>query len=47
MQFIEAKAKGRAPKLQVIREKRAPSSLADALAASLKQAKRAGGKAVA
>jgi DNA end-binding protein Ku len=47
MQFIEAKAKGRRPKLQVIRQKRAPSSLADALSASLKQAKRAGGKAVA
>jgi DNA end-binding protein Ku len=47
MQFIEAKAKGRRPKLQVIRQKRAPSSLVDALSASLKQAKRAGGKAVA
>ena len=47
MQFIEAKAKGRRPKLQVIRQKRAPSSLADALSASLKQAKRTGGKAVA
>jgi DNA end-binding protein Ku len=47
MQFIEAKAKGRRPKLQAIRQKRAPSSLVDALSASLKQAKRAGGKAVA
>lgn len=47
MQFIEAKAKGRRPKLHVIRKKRATSSLTDALAASLKQAKRAGGKAVA
>jgi DNA end-binding protein Ku len=47
MQFIEAKAKGRRPKLAVIRQKRAPSSLLDALSASLKQAKRAGGKAVA
>jgi len=47
MQFIEAKAKGQRPKLQVIREKRAPASLMDALSASLKQAKRAGGKAVA
>jgi DNA end-binding protein Ku len=46
-QFIEAKAKGRRPKLQAIRQKRAPSSLVDALSASLKQAKRAGGKAVA
>ena len=47
MHFIEAKAKGRRPKLAVIRQKRAPSSLVDALSASLKQAKRAGGKAVA
>lgn len=47
MQFIEAKAKGRRPKLQVIRPKRAPASLTNALAASLKQAKRARGKAVA
>jgi DNA end-binding protein Ku len=47
MQFIEAKAKGRRPKLQSIRQKRAPSSLVDALSASLKQAKRAGGTAVA
>jgi DNA end-binding protein Ku len=47
MQFIEAKAKGRRPKLQSIRQKRAPSSLVDALSASLKQAKRAGGRAVA
>jgi DNA end-binding protein Ku len=47
MQFIEAKAKGRHPKLQSIRPKRAPSSLVDALSASLKQAKRAGGTAVA
>jgi DNA end-binding protein Ku len=47
MQFIEAKAKGRRPKLAVIRQKRAPSSLLDALSASLKQAKRGGGKAVA
>jgi DNA end-binding protein Ku len=38
MQFIEAKAKGRRPKLQVIRQRRVPSSLADALSASLKQA---------
>jgi DNA end-binding protein Ku len=47
MEFIEAKAKGRHPKLQSIRPKRAPSSLVDALSASLKQAKRAGGTAVA
>lgn len=47
MQFIEAKAKGRRPKLAVIRQRRAPSSLVHALSASLKQAKHAGGKAVA
>lgn len=47
MQFIEAKAKGHPPKLKSIAEKSGPPSLADALAASLKQAKRAGGKAVA
>jgi non-homologous end joining protein Ku len=47
MQFIEAKAKGRRPKLQAIRQKRPPSSLIEALSASLKQANRAGGKAVA
>jgi DNA end-binding protein Ku len=47
MQFIEAKAKGRRPKLAPIREKRTTPSLMDALSASLKRAKRAGGKAVA
>jgi hypothetical protein len=47
MQFIEAKAKGHRPKLAVIRQKRAPSSLVDALSAILKEAKRGGGKAVA
>lgn len=47
MHFIEAKAKGRRPKLQVVRQKRTPSSLVDALSASLNKAKQAGGKAVA
>ena len=47
MQFIEAKAKGRTPKLATVPQKSAAPSLVDALAASLKQAKRGGGKAVA
>lgn len=47
MQFIEAKAKGHSPKLKNIAEKKAAPSLMDALAASLKKAKRSGGKAVA
>jgi DNA end-binding protein Ku len=46
MQFIEAKAKGKRPKLKVIAKKPEAKSLVDALQASLK-AKRAGGKAVA
>jgi len=36
LKYIEAKAKGRQPKLQTIPTRRAPASLADALAASLK-----------
>jgi DNA end-binding protein Ku len=47
MKFIEAKAKGQAPKLKTIARKGAAPSLADALSASLAHAKRAGGKAVA
>jgi DNA end-binding protein Ku len=47
MKFIEAKAAGRAPKLKSIEQKKGPASLLDALSASLKQAKRTGGKAVA
>ena len=52
MQFIEAKAKGRSPKLTVVKKKPATTSLLDALSASLKNAsskhsKSAGGKAVA
>jgi DNA end-binding protein Ku len=47
MQFIEAKAKGRRPKLALIRDKRSTPYLMDALSASLKRVKRAGGKAVA
>ena len=52
MQFIEAKAKGRSPKLTVVKKKPATTSLLDALSASLKNAsskhsKSAGGKAIA
>jgi DNA end-binding protein Ku len=47
MQFIEAKAKGRSPKLTVVKKKQSTTSLLDALSASLQKAKTAGGKAVA
>ena len=47
LQFVEAKAQGNAPKLRNIAEKRGTPSLVDALAASLKNAKRNGGRAVA
>ncbi len=47
MQFIESKAKGHAPKLKSIAAKKAETSLLDALSASLKNAKRTGGRAVA
>jgi DNA end-binding protein Ku len=47
MRFIEAKAKGRPPKLKAITQKPAAKSLVDALSASLAKAKRTRGKAVA
>ncbi len=48
MQFIEAKAKGQKPKLQVMKAKKGTTSLLDALAASLEGAKKKpGGKRVA
>ena len=47
MRFIEAKAKGGAPKLKVVNQKKSTTSLLDALTASLKRTKRGGGKAVA
>jgi DNA end-binding protein Ku len=47
MQFIEAKAKGRPPKLKAIAQRPAAKSLVDALSASLAKAKRTRGKAVA
>lgn len=46
LDFIQAKAKGRKPKLQKIEQRPAAGSLLDALSASLKKTK-AGGKAVA
>ncbi len=47
VQFIEAKAKGRSPKLTVVKRKESTTSLLDALSASLKNAKGTKGKAVA
>ncbi len=47
MEFIQAKAKGRKPKLQIIRTRKPPASLVSALEKSLKRVKQAGGKAVA
>jgi DNA end-binding protein Ku len=47
MRFIEAKAKGRPPKLKAIAQRPAAKSLVDALSASLAKAKRTRGKAVA
>lgn len=47
LKFVEEKAKGAKPKLHAIPRKREPDSLLDALTASLKRAKAAGGKAVA
>jgi DNA end-binding protein Ku len=44
LKYIEAKAKGRKPKLETIRAPQAAKSLVDALAASLKSASKAGGK---
>jgi DNA end-binding protein Ku len=47
LQFIEAKAEGRHPKLKTIPKKAGTTSLLDALSASLSKAKGSGGKAVA
>lgn len=47
MKLIEQKAKGQKPKLAAIPAKKKPASLLDALSASLRSAKSAGGKAVA
>jgi len=44
LNYIEAKAKGRKPKLQAIPKRNEPASLADVLAASLKATKRSGAK---
>jgi DNA end-binding protein Ku len=47
LEFIEKKAAGKAPRLRPVREKAPPKSLAGALAASLKAARRQKEKAAA
>lgn len=47
MQFIQAKAEGKRPKLAVVKSKEGTTSLLDALSASVKKAKAGGGKKVA